>query len=134
MLISRINTGEGAPPLYGHSCNLYKGNLFFYQKRKLCKYDLKIKEWTYPKLAGNIRPYICGHTSTLIDHRLLMIDDHGCCLLDLEKEDYRFEELPIKYGNRRHSANLFEGSLYLFGGFGIGDNTLRAINVNAKNF
>ena len=63
-----------------------------------------------------------------------MIGEEGCFLLDLEKEGYCFEKLPIEYKNIGHSANLFEGSVYLFGGYMIYDNALRAINVNAKNF
>ena len=105
--------------------------MFFYRGKKLSKYNLNTKEWTYPKLAGNIQPWMDCHTSTLVDHRLLMIGEEGCFVLDLEKEDYRFEELPIEYKNIWHSANLFEGSIYLFGGYKIEDNILRAINVNA---
>ena len=54
---------------------------------------------------------------------------NGCFLLDLEKGDYRFEELQIDYQNYYHSANLFKGSVYLFGGPLIKDNALRAIDV-----
>ena len=46
VLVSLINTGEGAPRLKWHSCNLYKGNLFFYKNEKLYRYNLETKEWT----------------------------------------------------------------------------------------
>ena len=50
VLVSLINTGEGAPELSEHSCNLYKGNLFFYRDRTLYKYNLKTNKWTKPGL------------------------------------------------------------------------------------
>ena len=46
VLVSLINTGEGAPRLVEHSCNLYIGNLFFYKNKELFKYNLETKEWT----------------------------------------------------------------------------------------
>ena len=43
-----------------------------------------------PVLDGDI-PYMHNHTSTLVGHRLLMIGEVGCFLLDLEK--YSFDKL-----------------------------------------
>ena len=46
VLVSIINTGGGAPRLAGHSCNLYKGNLFIYGEEEFHKFNLETKKWT----------------------------------------------------------------------------------------
>lgn len=84
-------------------------------------------QWTYPSTLGDVPPPCRAHTATLVDHKIVMIGGgegpyyyNDIYVLDTITRRWSRPHFPpttvLPPPRRAHTAVLFRGRIYVFGG------------------